>query len=166
MVKIKAQPYGYYPKYIGQSDVIPSYKAISTSSLARYEYTSGDILYLSMPAKIINDLDFFLSDVNVICLVACAVAEFLTDWWIAASASIVSGKYTCKLRCRASCKSLNSSAFRVILATSPSRGMRSVDSIISSAISERPELVALMASLIRNSLTAASRSLPTARFVR
>jgi hypothetical protein len=41
------------------------YKAISTSSLARYEYTSGDILYLSIPANTINDLDFFLSDVNV-----------------------------------------------------------------------------------------------------
>lgn len=64
-----------------------------------------------MPANTINDLDFFLSDVNVwkantvrlcekgcdslvqtICLVACAVAEFLIDWCIAASASIVSGK--------------------------------------------------------------------------
>jgi hypothetical protein len=41
------------------------YNAISTSSLARYEYKSGDIRYLSMPAKIMSDLDFFLSDPSV-----------------------------------------------------------------------------------------------------
>jgi len=32
--------------------------AISTSNLARYEYTSGDIRYFNIPANIMSDLDF------------------------------------------------------------------------------------------------------------
>lgn len=42
-----------------------NYKEISTSNRARYEYTSGDILYFKMPANTIRDLDFFLNDVKV-----------------------------------------------------------------------------------------------------
>ena len=41
------------------------YNAISTSSLARYEYTSGDIRYFSIPANTINDLDFFRNELSV-----------------------------------------------------------------------------------------------------
>ena len=41
------------------------HKAISTSSLARYEYTSGDILYLRFPAKMMRDLDFLRSEARV-----------------------------------------------------------------------------------------------------
>lgn len=41
------------------------YKAISTSNRARYEYTSGDILYLRFPANMIRDLDFLRSDATV-----------------------------------------------------------------------------------------------------
>ena len=47
------------------NDTTTFHNAMSTSSLARYEYTSGDIRYSSIPANTINDLDFFLNEVNV-----------------------------------------------------------------------------------------------------
>jgi hypothetical protein len=41
------------------------YNAISTSNLAKYEYTSGDIRYLRIPANTINERDFVLTAASV-----------------------------------------------------------------------------------------------------
>lgn len=48
-----------------QKHVQVYYRAISTSNLAKYECTSGDMRYFRRPAKIINDLDFLRSVASV-----------------------------------------------------------------------------------------------------
>lgn len=67
---------------------------------------------------------------RTICRVTSATSDVFTFWWTLASVSMVSVRNVCRLRWIASGRSLNSSARRVILATSPSRGTRSVDSMI------------------------------------
>lgn len=62
--------------------------------------------------------------------VASAMSDALTFWWTLANMSMVSVRKVCKFRWSASGRSRNSSARRWIFATSPSIGMRSVDSII------------------------------------
>lgn len=52
--------------------------AISTSNRARYEYMSGDMRYLRIPAKTISDRDFFRTAASVIWRVASGTIDDLT----------------------------------------------------------------------------------------
>ena len=67
---------------------------------------------------------------TAIYFVASTTIKAFTPWYTQARASIVNMRYVCRFFCSDSCKSLNSSARHVVLATSPVSGMRSVNSMV------------------------------------